>query len=69
VPLLLANSGQQADVHSQAAVVGHHILPFLYLEAAVVGVVVVVAAEVVDHSLLVVAGMSQEGPQVGVGCG
>jgi hypothetical protein len=68
VPLLLANSGQQADVHSQAAVVGHHILPFLYLEAAVVGVVVVVA-EVVDHSLQVVAGMSQEGPQVAVGCG
>ena len=68
VPLLSANSEQQADVHIQAAVVGHHIPPFLYLEAAVVGVVVVVA-EVVDRSLQVVVGMSQGGPQVEVDCG
>jgi hypothetical protein len=69
VPLLPANSEQQADAHIQAAVVGHHIPPFSYLEAAVVGVVVVVVAEVVDRSLQVVAGMSQGGPQVEVDCG
>jgi hypothetical protein len=67
VPLLRANSEQQADAHIQAAVVGHHIPPFSYLEAAVVGVVVV--AEVVDRSPQVVAGMSQGGPQFEVDCG
>lgn len=69
VPLLPANSEQQADVHIQAAVVGHHTPPFLDLEAAVVGVVVVVVAEVVDRSLQVVVVMSQGGPQVEVDCG